>query len=337
MPDFDGSYKLMFRNPEFVRDTLLSGLRKKKQWIKLVDWTSLEPFPTEQLSDRRLPTVLIEEDDPDGDAPDDVGEDRLDRKTIGRQVRRFDDDIWRVKYGDGDEWLYFYLAFEFQSTVDRWMAARVQTYRSLLQERIIALNPGVERLPCGIVVVVYNGTEPWNVPLSLKGTLEPMPPGFEEYDDPSAYALISIEATPPDELEPDKNFFDLLTVLEQCTESDEVFRYLIESFPRLKDANLWLPLRAWLGQSLSSRKWDISIQKSDSMLDSVEEYFGMFSQTMEKKYDEIAARGKAEVIMEVLDVRLGPIGADPGAVNPRHFRLGPPQGTSEDRRDLRVY
>ena len=50
MPDFDGSYKLMFRNREFVRDTLLSVLRKKKQWIELVDWDSLEPFPTEQVS-----------------------------------------------------------------------------------------------------------------------------------------------------------------------------------------------------------------------------------------------------------------------------------------------
>lgn len=31
MPDFDGSYKLMFRNPEFVRDTLLSVLRNKNK------------------------------------------------------------------------------------------------------------------------------------------------------------------------------------------------------------------------------------------------------------------------------------------------------------------
>ena len=54
MPDFDGSYKLMFRNREFVRDTLLSVLRKKKKWIELVDWNSLEPFPTEQASWFRL-------------------------------------------------------------------------------------------------------------------------------------------------------------------------------------------------------------------------------------------------------------------------------------------
>ena len=177
MPDFDGSYKLMFRNREFVRDTLRSVLRKKKKWIELVDWDSLEPFPTEQLSDKRLPTILIEEDEPgevtpDDDTPDETSEDRFDRKKIGRQVRRFDDDVWRVRYGDGGEWLYFYLAFEFQSTVDRWMAARAQTYRSFLQERIIALNPAVTRLPRGMVIVVYNGTETWTTPPSLKDKFE---------------------------------------------------------------------------------------------------------------------------------------------------------------------
>ena len=159
MPDFDGSYKLMFRNREFVRDTLLSVLREKKKWIELVDWNSLEPFPTEQVSDKRLPILLIEEDVPGEDTPGEADGDQYDRQAIGRQVRRFDDDVWRVKYGESGEWLYFYLAFEFQSTVDRWMAARVQTYRSFLQERIIALNPAVTRLPRGMVIVVYNGTD----------------------------------------------------------------------------------------------------------------------------------------------------------------------------------
>ena len=318
MPDFDGSYKLMFRNREFVRDTLRSVLRKKKKWIELVDWDSLEPFPTEQLSDKRLPTILIEEDEPGADAADEGDEDRSDRRAVGRQARRFDDDVWRVKYGDGGEWLYFYLAFEFQSTVDRWMAARAQTYRSLLQERIIALNPAVTRLPRGMVIVVYNGTEPWTVPSSLKDEFEPMPPGFEEFEDPSAYLLVSIEAVPADELEPSTNFFDLLTALEQCSESDEAFGYLAENYPRLRDADLWRPLGAWLVQSLSSRKWGVSVQKSDSMLDNIEEYFGMFSQTMEKKYEKIAAEGEArgkaegkvESIIEVLAAGPGPLDAE---------------------------
>jgi len=36
------------------------------------------------------------------------------------------------------------------------MAARVQTYRSLLQERIIALHADAPSLPRGVVIVIYN-------------------------------------------------------------------------------------------------------------------------------------------------------------------------------------
>ena len=131
-----------------------------------------------------------------------------------------------------------------------------------------------------------------------------------------------------------RTFFDLLTALEQCKSSDEVFHHLIQSFRRLRKAGLWTPLRAWLGQSLSSRKWGISIQ-SDSMLDNVEEYFGMFSQTMEKKYGEIAAEGEArgraegkaegkvESIIESLAVRRLPLDAELEQSPPRYLRPGP--------------
>ena len=58
----------------------------------------------------------------------------------------------------------------------------------------------------------------------------------------------------------------------------------------------------------------ITVEKSDSMLDNVEEYFGMFSQTMEKKYDEIAAKGKVEgkveSIIQSLAVRRLPLDAE---------------------------
>ncbi|WP_243448503.1 Rpn family recombination-promoting nuclease/putative transposase, partial [Candidatus Thiosymbion oneisti] len=39
---------------------------------------------------------------------------------------RADDLIWRVHWGQ--DWLYVYLLLEFQSTIDRWMAVRIQTY-----------------------------------------------------------------------------------------------------------------------------------------------------------------------------------------------------------------
>ena len=43
---------------------------------------------------------------------------------------RADDIVWRVRRGR--DWLYLYLLLEFQSTIDRWMAVRIQTYLGLL-------------------------------------------------------------------------------------------------------------------------------------------------------------------------------------------------------------
>ncbi len=42
---------------------------------------------------------------------------------------------WRVRWGQ--DWLYVYLLMEFQSSVDPWMAVRIQTYLGLLYQDLI--------------------------------------------------------------------------------------------------------------------------------------------------------------------------------------------------------
>ncbi|WP_050984771.1 Rpn family recombination-promoting nuclease/putative transposase [Thiorhodococcus drewsii] len=48
---------------------------------------------------------------------------------------RADDLVWRLRWGS--DWLYLYLLLEFQSTVDPWMALRIQTYIGLLYQDLI--------------------------------------------------------------------------------------------------------------------------------------------------------------------------------------------------------
>ena len=81
--------------------------------------------------------------------------------------------VWQVQLTEDGTSVY--LAFEFQSTVDKFMSVRVNTYRSLLFEQLIRqrrLAPD-GRLPEVIPIVIYNGKQHWTAPLEL-GELQPV-------------------------------------------------------------------------------------------------------------------------------------------------------------------
>lgn len=52
-----------------------------------------------------------------------------------RLVKRLNDAVWRVQFRD--DWLYVYLASEFQSTVDPWKALRMMVYVGLLYQHLV--------------------------------------------------------------------------------------------------------------------------------------------------------------------------------------------------------
>ncbi|WP_141699183.1 Rpn family recombination-promoting nuclease/putative transposase, partial [Candidatus Thiosymbion oneisti] len=100
-PTHDSSYKLLYSHVAMVSD-LLQGFIPGT-WIDELDLATLEKCSSSYVSD-----------------------DLRDRA---------DDLIWRVRWGH--DWLYVYLLLEFQSTIDRWMAVRIQTYLGLLYQDLI--------------------------------------------------------------------------------------------------------------------------------------------------------------------------------------------------------
>ena len=94
---------------------------------------------------------------------------------------RADDIIWRVRWGQ--DWLYVYRLLEFQSSVDSWMAVRIQTYLGLLyQDLIRAQQLSVAgRLPPVLPVVLYNGANAWTAAETLEPLIEPAPSVLEAY------------------------------------------------------------------------------------------------------------------------------------------------------------
>ncbi|TBV10804.1 Rpn family recombination-promoting nuclease/putative transposase [Stutzerimonas kirkiae] len=97
----DTGYKLLFSNPEFVRDLLLGFV--PQDWVGQVDFSSLEMLNGHYVSE-----------DMQG---------------------RYEDMVWRLKLGD-DDWVYLYLLLEFQSTPDRFMALRLLTYVGLFWQQL---------------------------------------------------------------------------------------------------------------------------------------------------------------------------------------------------------
>jgi hypothetical protein len=137
----DPSYKLLFSNPAMVEDLLRGFVHE--EWLGEVDFSTLEiengDFVSEHL------------------------------------VKRSEDVVWRVRFRD--EWLYVYLAIEFQSTVDPFMALRMMVYVGLLYQH---LERGGQltrhgRLPPVLPLVLYNGQARWTAPLEISDLIEAAP------------------------------------------------------------------------------------------------------------------------------------------------------------------
>ena len=90
---------------------------------------------------------------------------QLPADSVDADARQLHGDAaWRVDYGDGSG-RSLVLLIEFQSTVDRSMAERVQRYADAARERLRRQQEsdadGEARL---LPVVLYSGDRPWNAP-----------------------------------------------------------------------------------------------------------------------------------------------------------------------------
>lgn len=127
MREFDDSaFKRWFDHKRMVED-LLRGFAPAAA-VEALDFATLEQLPAEY-------------------ADDDLSRSRADA-------------VWRVRFrGASAEWLYLLVLLEFQSTVDRHMAARILAYTARMYLKLIRggeLPPG-GKLPPVLPVVIYNG------------------------------------------------------------------------------------------------------------------------------------------------------------------------------------
>ena len=142
-----------------VLKDLLRGF-VNEPWLEHVDLSSVEPLKTEYTNDR--------------------------------YVRRTNDMVWKLRKRDGSP-LYVVLMMEFQSTVEHFMAARMNMYVGLLFDSLIRSGQIKGRtLPNVVPLVLYGGERVWTAPLELTELIEGRLPGMQRYANRFSYRVVSI-------------------------------------------------------------------------------------------------------------------------------------------------
>jgi predicted transposase/invertase (TIGR01784 family) len=195
---------------------------------------------------------------------------RVEGSYVSEDLRsRETDMLWKVKWRGRS--LYVYLLLEFQSKVDRFMAVRLMGYLALLYQDLIrqkALTPS-GKLPPVFLLVLYNGTRPWQGALDVADLIEPVPGGLEAYRPHLRYALLDELRVPEMELESERNLAAALFRLEKSRDPEDFWRQVarIADNPQL-DEDIRKSVRTWLTQVvLPTRFPELSLpEEVDTML-----------------------------------------------------------------------
>jgi predicted transposase YdaD len=209
--------------------------------------------------------------------------DQLDFSSLSRDnvvhitddLRSRDDDvIWRIYVNNTP--IYIVCLLEFQSSVEKFMIARILTYTGLIYQDLIAqkdqLITRLGKLPPIFPLVFYTGSQPWNAPLRLKD------------------CLVDNISGELGKYQPDMQYFVL-----------DVGRLLLDSYP-VKDDNLVVPLIALERVDVDSEAMPIISRLTEmlkgSEFDSLRRaYLIYIKKTL--KFDEICPEAEITSLQEV--------------------------------------
>ena len=187
---------------------------------------------------------------------------RLPTTHVGPGLRQRHADMpWRIACRPAagrPPWPHVLLTLEFQATVDRHMALRVETYTALLRQDLLREGrrlAGPNRtLPRVLPVVVYTGRERWNAPLGVRALTAPGPEALAPLQPDAACVLLDGPALPDEDVR--RNLAAALIAVQSCAEASrmpERVAGLLGLLRRTGDAELGKALRDGLRQMLGSR------------------------------------------------------------------------------------
>ena len=115
-----------------------------------------------------------------------------------------------------DEWLYLLVLLEFQSTVDRYMAARILAYTARMYLKLIRGGdlPSDGRLPPVLPVVIYNGERRWSAALEVGETIASVGEALALFQPRQRHLVLDEHALRVEDL-PEENVVSAQIALEQ--------------------------------------------------------------------------------------------------------------------------
>ena len=202
--DHDGSYSRIFSHRKTAEDLIQVAL-KRVNWLDAIDFGSLTERSNDFVSDKG--------------------------------ARRRGDYVWQVTIdsnkheelgeiaGEAND-LYFLIALEFQSRIDRDMPVRIASYRAMIRQRLAERNRG-KPIPEVLPIVIYNGETPWNAERTVEARLMRPLPGLEQYRAEGSYLLVEMRQ-PEIADQPIGNVLGIMASLEQAKDWKTV-REIVET------------------------------------------------------------------------------------------------------------
>ncbi len=209
---------------------------------------------------------------------------------------RESDVIWKLRRHDGGEPVYVYVLLEFQSRPDPSMPVRFMGYVSLFYQSLMAGQPAAanRKLPPVIPVLLYNGTEPWNVATDLGSLIGDLDPSAEIYRPQLRYRLVDEAAYSREELatlsSPVADLFRIEKSRDWLEVRASVHR-LRQSIPP-GEAALRKAFETWL-QKVILPRFDVSLEEVSAEL-TLEEMETMLAESIDRWNREIREEGRQE-------------------------------------------
>ena len=251
----DSGYKLLFSNPNILKDLLENFVALP--FVKQIDFDKAE----------MLNTSFIDE----------------------KYAKKESDVIYKLESTTGED-IYIYVLIEFQSSVDKFMSFRMLRYLLEFYEYLLKQNGRKKKFPPVLPIILYNGDKKWTAPENIKDLIDfdPTLTGVEQYFPSFKYLKIAENEFPEKGLKNIKSILSTVFLVENAKDDkallkifDKLDEYIADD--NRKDLKI---LVNWINRFLSKFASQEIVDLADDKLPNLTEVKSMFATTLERVIEE---------------------------------------------------